>query len=272
MKKIISLFLALCMCLSVSVILTACGHEHKYQTEWSKDATNHWHACEGESCFEVSDKGEHVWDNGTVTTEATAGNDGEKTYTCTVCHAVKGESFAFSGIDEEKWNAMIAPVALTNYTVKYGGRLTQTNSDGTATVSDQSFTVKFNENKCQAYGTVKPEGGKEFVIVDAVFDDEGYLSVKATYESLFLAILADYKNYKYNSTENIYEIPNPIEVTVNYGGAFAIISVSNSRVSISADGKLLTLVCEYSQSEEGAYVATSEMTYTFMDYGTTVIP
>jgi hypothetical protein len=156
--------------------------------------------------------------------------------------------------------------------VEYGGIVTQTGS-GMNMVSEQSFVLRFNEDKCYAYGTVKPEGAEQaFEIVNGIFTDEGYIQVKETYEAIFLSILANYKNYKYNSVDNVYEIPDSIEVTVNYGESNAIISVSNSIVSVSDDGKLLKLVCEYSQTEEGIYTATSKMTYIFKDYGTTLIP
>ena len=94
MKKLVSLLLAVCMCLSVGVMLTACGdeeHTHTYKTEWAKDATYHWHACEDENCTDVADKAEHVWDEGAITKEATAEADGVKTFTCTVCGETKTE-------------------------------------------------------------------------------------------------------------------------------------------------------------------------------------
>ena len=94
MKKLVSLLLAVCMCLSVGVMLTACGdeeHTHTYKTEWAKDATYHWHACEDENCTDVGDKAEHVWDEGAITKEATAEADGVKTFTCTVCGETKTE-------------------------------------------------------------------------------------------------------------------------------------------------------------------------------------
>ncbi len=95
MKKIASLLLALCMCLSAFVLLTACGHEHTYKTEWSKDATDHWHDCEGEDCTEIADKAAHTWNEGEITTAATKEAAGVKTYTCTVCAQTKTESVAY---------------------------------------------------------------------------------------------------------------------------------------------------------------------------------
>lgn len=106
MKKLVSLLLAVCMCLSVGVMLTACGHEHTYQTEWSKNTTHHWHACEGEDCAEVSDKAEHTWDDGAITTEATKDTQGVKTFTCTTCSQTKTERVEYvakATVTAEEW-------------------------------------------------------------------------------------------------------------------------------------------------------------------------
>ena len=111
MKRIVSMLLAVCMCLSIGVMLTACGdeeHTHTYQTEWSKDATHHWHACEGDKvdrgCDDVADKAEHTWNDGEITTEATAEADGIKTFTCTVCFQTKTETLKYSyTITKEEW-------------------------------------------------------------------------------------------------------------------------------------------------------------------------
>lgn len=40
-------------------ILTACGHEHTFSNEWSKDAQYHWHAATCEHKDEVKDRAEH---------------------------------------------------------------------------------------------------------------------------------------------------------------------------------------------------------------------
>ena len=43
------------------IIKAALGHTHDYQTEWSTDATNHWHACNG--CDNKHELAEHSFDN-----------------------------------------------------------------------------------------------------------------------------------------------------------------------------------------------------------------
>ena len=104
MKKIVSMMTALCSLLSVGVMFTACGHECEFATEWSKDATNHWHACTDADCTEVADKAEHTWDAGTVTTPATLTTKGVKTYTCTACAQTKTEEFeATTTVTAEQW-------------------------------------------------------------------------------------------------------------------------------------------------------------------------
>ena len=44
--------------------------------------------------------GEHVWDEGKVTTPPTEDADGEMTYTCTICHATKNEVIPSTGTGE----------------------------------------------------------------------------------------------------------------------------------------------------------------------------
>lgn len=71
MKKILSLILTLCMCLTMGTVLTACdfgttdpGHTHTYETVWSHNDTYHWYACEDKTCVETSQKAEHSIENG----------------------------------------------------------------------------------------------------------------------------------------------------------------------------------------------------------------
>lgn len=69
-------------------------HTHTYSEQWSYNDTDHWHACTGADCDEVTDKAAHTWDNGTITENPSCTETGEKTYTCTVCSATKTEEIA----------------------------------------------------------------------------------------------------------------------------------------------------------------------------------
>ena len=108
MKRIVSTLLTVCICLCAAVMLTACGHEHTYKTELSKDATHHWHDCEGKDCAEVSEKAEHTWNGGEITTSATPEADGVKTFTCTACGQTKTEAVSYAPdttVTEAEWLA-----------------------------------------------------------------------------------------------------------------------------------------------------------------------
>ena len=94
MKKIMSLLLVFTLLLALSLSFTSCFHECEFSTEWSKDGTAHWHACIGESCTEITDKADHVWNEGEITAKPTTEAEGVKTFTCTVCAATRTEPIA----------------------------------------------------------------------------------------------------------------------------------------------------------------------------------
>ena len=101
MKKLTSLLLAVVVCLSVCSVLTSCDeeeHTHAYETKWSNDSEYHWYACK--ICNKRLEKAAHIWDEGEVTSAATADTVGIKTFTCTVCGQTKNESLKY--IEEPK--------------------------------------------------------------------------------------------------------------------------------------------------------------------------
>ena len=66
-------------------------HEHSFSSGWVYDENYHWHES---SCGHdvTSGNAPHNWDAGIVTTEPTHTAAGVRTYTCTVCGAIKTES------------------------------------------------------------------------------------------------------------------------------------------------------------------------------------
>ena len=70
------------------VVIPAVGHT--FETDWSKDETNHWYAA---TCGHdvTSEKAGHTWNEGVITANPTETAEGEKTYTCSVCSATKTE-------------------------------------------------------------------------------------------------------------------------------------------------------------------------------------
>ena len=68
MKKLVSLLLAVCMCLSIGVMLTACGdekepHTHEISSEWEYDDYYHYHEASCGSTNHRADVALHEGDN-----------------------------------------------------------------------------------------------------------------------------------------------------------------------------------------------------------------
>ena len=61
-------------------------HEHSFSSDWTSDATDHWHAATCEHTEEVSAKAEHTFGDWTVTKAATEEAEGSKERVCTVCN------------------------------------------------------------------------------------------------------------------------------------------------------------------------------------------
>ena len=80
-------------------------NKHNFSSDWTFDATSHWHACS--HCDEVQDKADHTWNDGEITKQATSAAAGEKTFTCTVCGAKKTEAV-------DKLQSVAAAIALAN--------------------------------------------------------------------------------------------------------------------------------------------------------------
>lgn len=155
--KILSLILSLVM--SVSVFsLAACGnetgpapkpkpdddppaHTHTYATEWTKDATNHWHAATCEHTTEVKDKAAHD----------TAGTDGACSvcgYKATVEHEHTFATDAWKISDTKHWRA-----ATCEHTTEKGSEAAHDTEGKDGACSVCGFKAHTHTYKFQNYST-----------------------------------------------------------------------------------------------------------------------
>ena len=124
MKKLISVLLVFFICLSASAVLLSCNeeHTHSYKSEWANDDGYHWRECEVEECTEISDRGDHIWNEGEITAEPTKEAEGVKTYTCTICGKTKTEAVEYTPkvtVTEEGWRAALNADNFYNVTLAY---------------------------------------------------------------------------------------------------------------------------------------------------------
>ena len=83
--RLLILMISLCFVLPIFV---ACGHDHPFIADWTKDETHHYHLCE---CGEQMDIGKHQYDEGKVHAQPTCVTYGLKVYTCVICGYEKPE-------------------------------------------------------------------------------------------------------------------------------------------------------------------------------------
>lgn len=137
MKKFIkTLILVICLIFPSLFCLTACEnaeHEHEFATEWSSDASNHYHACTGDGCEEVEDKEVHTFGEFIIDETPTTQTNGEGHRECSVCHeiskttisALKSTGLAFE-LNEDKTSYSLTGIGtctdtFVNVPNKYNG-------------------------------------------------------------------------------------------------------------------------------------------------------
>lgn len=94
-------------------------HKHDIATTWTIDSTKHWHAASCNRAEHNADVGEHTEDSGTVTTAATCGTKGVKTFKCSVCKAVlRTEEIPATGLHTEDRGTVTTPATCVTKGVK----------------------------------------------------------------------------------------------------------------------------------------------------------
>ena len=291
MKKFLSFILALSLLCSFSAILASCNdsHVHSFSEEWQYDSAHHWHDCTGEDCLLVSELAEHVWGEETeVILEASPKRDGIAKKKCTICGQDENFSVAFEGLSENKWDAMISDAAFENYTLTTESTMKTEIGGVDRGTSDSKSVVKIAADKIEISSYAYDSEGNASDALVSAFEGEYAKAHKEQYSMIFMLVLSEYENFEYDAETNTYKIEKTLTIEDDLPG-FAIngdgtllhftvpakIEIKNGEASISDDGKLLSFTCDYSQTMYGDNdytVAVSGITtWTFSDYGTTVI-
>ncbi len=264
MKKLLSITLILCLLLSLSTTLVSCGNRCKFSTEWSKDSTSHWHACTKEGCTEISDKADHTWDEGKTNVEATPDEDGEKTFTCTVCSQTKTEAYKFAGISKAEWNAAIADKLFENFSYKAYSIITKVTTK--VPNANTTETVKTKEISEYTYKFTKDSASCQKITSDGT-SNKMYDPAEVNYirDMIISDIksIANYNHYKYDAETKTYKATMPVRITS--------LNASTSDVSIEfKDNKLFKIKYSVSYMQGNTeYFTTS--TIVVSKYGTTVV-
>ena len=182
------------------------------------------------------------------------------------------------GISKESWNNMIDAANFENYTLDYQG--TMTVYENGVPASEATYAHSLYRATNDAFEIVLYDGETE---IPMVLTGEAAAAQKANISQLFLAILGNYDNFIYDEEKNVYVIKN---CTINMDASIIVngevaselvpvtIEVKEGTATVSDDGKILKLVCEYTQTMTVGGNLTKvggNTTWTFSNYGTTAI-
>lgn len=77
------------------------ANSHEWDRTWKSDEIHHWQNCIHEGCSKISEKNEHVWDKGVITTPATSTQAGVMTYSCEVCGHTKTQQIEMLPLEHQ---------------------------------------------------------------------------------------------------------------------------------------------------------------------------
>jgi len=119
-------------------------HEHTPSSNWSKDATNHWHTCSG--CDELLDVAAHTFVD--VVTEPTYEAGGYTTHTCSIC----GYFYRDSETDKLEPAAQTYNISTRNLTSEMTISVVSTAKSGSQVVVTASSSYAFySDSEAEAY-------------------------------------------------------------------------------------------------------------------------
>lgn len=240
MKRLLSVLLAVCLCISLGTMLASCA------------------------------KCEHTWDDGTITTPATKTEKGVKTFTCTKCSETKTEPVDYvpkTTVTATEWEAAFD--LGDNWTVSY---------TATHPVYQQTMAAvqKTAGNKFHSHEELRDEAGAvldsedEYAeIVDGVWYDYSYDEDEGKFVK---RSSSDTVEYRLNNMIEYYlpdYIRNPEEYTYDTeAGAYIADVIVGDHASIDnvtlrfEDGKLVSMTYSITMQDT---VVPYALTFTYGD-------
>jgi hypothetical protein len=182
---------------------------------------------------------------------------------------------------------MISDKMFENYTLTMEGNMSLTQGGQDLGVSHIRETMLITADKVKIISYSEDMGSPEEDTLELLVEGKDAELQKVQCSQIFLNVLRNYESFVFDATTGAYIIPNEISFDITLIGirvesdgtmsSFEIpstIDIREASAVISADGKLLTFVCDYTQTMNmgGGQMSTSgKTTWIFSDYGTTVI-
>ncbi len=253
MKKVISMTVIVSMLLTALMTFSSCAHKCEFSDEWKKNDSAHWHECSDSECSEISDRGNHTWNDGEIILAATEDADGTKVYTCSVCTQTKSERILFEGYSEAEWNAALDESLFFNFTYTEIAVM-HTKGISVTTTNINKYDGDKVEVTVDIAGTSSTEsasGEQATAVRNSMIDS--------------ILTLADFEDYTYNPATKSYDMIGSIKME-SLGCYLDTCSVKFK------DGKLsqIRYTCKYTEPSSKMEFDV-ESTIEISKYGTTVI-
>ncbi len=236
--KIASAILAGIIVIILIICLATCnGHNHKYDSAWSSDETNHWHqaTCEHDK---KKDLAAHTYGDWVIVTEATETTKGSKKRVCSVCSYVDTAEIAViphthSLVHHEAVDATHATKGNIEYWLCSGCGKYFSDAAGTTEIADKtSVEVKYFSKGLEY--TLSSDGASYLVSGIGTCTDTDIV-IPSTYEGKDVTGI---KSEAFYENETLTSVVMPNSVTSIGMGAFrlctsiASVVIPNSVTSI----------------------------------------
>ena len=221
-------------------------HKHVLDTNWTSDATGHWHNCTG--CSEKVDFAAHTEDSGTVTKQPTMTEEGEKTYKCKVCgYVIRTEAVSklsdsavavYDGTETKTFDDL--DTALKAYKTTTNALTITLNKD--ANVKTLALPTKAGSITFTGTGALNVSGTSITIPANTTFDVE----VNGKGKTLAVKVSAGKKLDINNKTSNIGAVSGTKTSTLNINEDAEALSIATFGTVNVEDGKTLTVTSRLS--------------------------
>ena len=205
------------------------SHEHSFSSDWSSDATNHWHAATCEHTEEVSEKTAHTFGDYVSNNDATTESDGTKTRKCSVCGYQDTVTDAGSKIEtvatptfSVESGEVISGTSVTITCATEGAKIYYTKDGSEPTASGTEYTEAISITEVVTLKAIAVKSGMSNSTVASVsyrIIPEGFVKVTGgtvegksntnNYDGVFIegrtVTLSDFYMSRYEVTQKEYE-------------------------------------------------------------------
>lgn len=185
------------------------------------------------------------------------------------CFCRLRRSGAGSEVTEEVWNAALSEETLKNVTMKFSGTVETTIVGGGDRTMKQEQTLKFANGRVQI---IIIADGK--TIANDIGEGEGAQQQVDIYLQILSVLLDQRESFIFDESQKAYYLEGPVTTTLNGegmpGDKTFDVTMKDSYVRFDDQGRPEYFKCDFTQASDDA-TAHTDGTWTFSDYGTTVI-